>query len=112
SVAVAQHARAARLQPLDRLTRRAALGGFVVGDAVEVGNAGLQLHDRPGGAVALLAAARTVGDAEVVLALGRDHAVGAVAKADLTGQRVDGVVAVSCAGLVEVRHGVPAHPDL
>jgi hypothetical protein len=107
AVTVPQHLRPARLHPVDRLGGGAALARLVVGDPVDVGHAGLQLHDRRAGPVALLAAAGAVSEADVVLPGGRDHPVRAVAEPDHSGQRVDRVVPVPRAGLVEVRHRIP-----
>ncbi len=84
-----------------------------MGDTVNIRHARLELdHGFPGAVASRPSAATVSGNANVVLAQGGDQAVATVAKANRPGQIINGVVAVARSRAVEIRHSVPAHPDL
>ncbi len=110
AVAVAQQGRAAAGDVGRVLARRAAGGRLVVIDAGDVGQAGAQLGDRVGAAVAGRAAAVLVADAQVVAAAWEQATAAAIAELELAGAAAQDVVAVLWARGAQVDDQAPADP--
>src|SRR4051812_1760320 len=99
-------------EPVDRLRRGTTLGRLVIRHRVDRWERGFQLGDRSGADVTRRPPTSAVADANVVRTDRRQPASGAVAEFDHAGERVDGVVPVGRAGIVEIRHLIPGDPVL